>query len=72
MKKNNSPTPTHLTKRLLNIDEAAAYIGRTPGALRQLIYRGGLPVVKLDRRVQIDREDLDKLIDGSKVRETVF
>lgn len=68
----NSPNVLHQTKRLLNVNEAAVYLGRTPGALRQLIYRGGLPVVKLDRRVQLDIADLDKLIDSNKIRETIF
>ena len=54
-------------KRLLDVPEAAEYMGRTPEAFRQMIHRGKIPVVRIDRRVQIDRIDLDKLIDGSKV-----
>lgn len=61
------------TQRLLNVEEAAIYLGRSTGALRMLIHRGQVPVVRLgDRRVQLDREDLDRLIEGNKIRETVF
>jgi excisionase family DNA binding protein len=53
-------------KRLLDVPEAAEYMGRTPEAFRQLIYRGKIPVVRIDRRVQIDRADLDRLIERNK------
>lgn len=56
-------------KRLLNIEEAAEYLGRTPPAVRELQYRGRLPVVKIDKRVQFDLRDLDKLIERNKITE---
>lgn len=59
-------------KRLYSVDEAAVYLGRTPGAVRELIFKGRLPKVAIDRRVQIDLKDLDSLIDGHKVREDCF
>lgn len=65
-------TPVNILPRLLSVEEAAAYLGRTPGALRQMIHRGGVPTVKIDRRVQLDRLDLDKLIEENKTLETVF
>lgn len=69
----NTSLANSKTQRLLNIDEAASYLGRTPGALRMLIFRGAIPIVRLgDRRVQLDRVDLDRLIDSSKTRETIF
>jgi excisionase family DNA binding protein len=55
--------------RLLNVPEAAEYIGRTEEAFRQMIHRGKIPVVRIDRRVQIDRTDLDRLIERNKVSE---
>lgn len=57
-------------KRLLSVEEAASYMGRTTDAFRQLIHRGKVPVVRIDRRVQVDRQDLDRLIEGNKVKET--
>jgi excisionase family DNA binding protein len=63
---------SNIVPRLLNVAEAAAYLGRTPDAIRQLMHRGRLPIVRIDRRVQLDRLDLDLLIERTKDRETVF
>lgn len=52
--------------RLFGINEAAIYMGRTPSAIRQLINDGKIKVTRIDSRVQIDRTDLDELIDKSK------
>ena len=52
--------------RLMGIDEAADYLGRTPKAVRKLIEAGKLPVVRLDGRVQLDMRDLDRTIEGAK------
>ena len=59
-------------KRLLSVEEAAHYLGRTPGAIRELIYKGRLPVVKIDRRVQVDIQDLDLLVEKSKITDTTL
>jgi excisionase family DNA binding protein len=56
-----------LQARLLTAEQAATYIGRTPGAMRQLIYRREIPVVRIGRNVRIDMRDLDKMIDDNKV-----
>ncbi len=55
------------TRRLLTVGEAAAYLGRTVGGVREMIYSGKLPAVKIDRRVQLDIRDLERLIDENKV-----
>jgi hypothetical protein len=62
----NGPVP----RRLLNLKDAAEYLGRSEWALRELIWKGRIPVVRIDRRIQLDLKDLDALIDASKVRET--
>lgn len=54
-------------KRLLSVPEAAEYLGRTPWGIRGLIDNGKIPVVRFDRRVQIDRLDLDRIIEMNKV-----
>ncbi len=59
-------------KRLYDIGEASFYLGRTEGAIRELIYKGTLAAVKIDRRVQIDVHDMDRLIEKSRVTEDVF
>ena len=53
-------------KRLLTIKEAAEYIGRSPRAVRALIKAGAFPSVVHDRRVFVDRTDLDAWIKRSK------
>lgn len=52
--------------RLLTIEQAAAYIGRTPEAMQHLASSGKIPTVRADRRVFIDRLDLDEWIRDNK------
>ena len=56
-------------RRLLSVRDAAEYLGRTEWAMRDLVWRGRIPAVKIDRRVMIDLRDLDALIESSKVTE---
>ena len=53
--------------RLLTAAEAAAYLGRSERAVRQLIFKRQIPVVKIGRNVRIDRRDLDTLIMENRV-----
>lgn len=53
-------------KRLYSIEEAAEYLGRSAEAVRELIYRGRIPAVKIDRRTQVDVRDLEKLVQHCK------
>jgi len=55
-------------QRLYSVDDAAIYLGRTPWAVRELIYRGALPSIRADRRVQVDVRDLDAFIERHRVR----
>lgn len=43
---------------LLVVAEVAAYLRTTPGAVRQMIHKGTLPVVRIGSRVRIRREAL--------------
>lgn len=52
--------------RLLTVEQAAVYLGRTEEGVRHLIASGRLAAVRLDRRVFIDVKDLDRLIQESK------
>lgn len=53
-------------KRLFSIAEAGVYLGRTPWAIRHLVWNGILPSVRIGRRVQVDIDDLDRLIERNK------
>jgi len=55
-----------LLPRLLTIDQAALYLGRTHEAMRQLASSGKIPTVLVERRVLLDRLDLDRWIEDNK------
>jgi excisionase family DNA binding protein len=55
-----------LAPRLLSIAQAAIYLGRTEKAVRHLIARAELPVVRHGRRVHLDRAEIDRWIERLK------
>jgi excisionase family DNA binding protein len=59
---------TTLDRRLLGLEAAAAYLDMTERSIRRLIERGVLQPVQIPtlRRVLLDREDLDRLIEAGK------
>jgi excisionase family DNA binding protein len=52
--------------RLLNLREAGQYLGISFWTVRQLGFSGQLPLVKFGRRVLVDIQDLDHLIEINK------
>jgi excisionase family DNA binding protein len=54
--------------RLLTVDIAAKYIGRTPKALRHMIASGAVPAIREGGRVHLDRPDLDRWIEMRKAK----
>ncbi len=55
-------------KRLFDLKEAAQYLGRTVGALREMLYAGKMPFVRDGRRILIDVHDMDAWIDRNKMQ----
>jgi excisionase family DNA binding protein len=51
---------------LLNVKDAAVYLGRSEQAVQHLIFQRELPVVRIGRRVHLDRRDLDAWIEKNK------
>lgn len=51
---------------LLNIEQAAKYMGRSVKGIRDLERKGVLVPIRLDRKVQFRRSDLDDVIDRSR------
>jgi len=51
-----------VTPRLLSQHEAASYLGVSYWTLRDLIFRGDFPYLRIKRRILIDRADLDSYI----------
>lgn len=68
-RQNNRQAPM-IMKRLYTIEEAAIYLGRTAWSVRELIWSGKLPSVRVGRRIHIDFHDLNVFIDRYKVQET--
>jgi excisionase family DNA binding protein len=57
----------HVVKpRLLTLEQAAIYIGRTLAAIQHMISEGRMPTVRSDRRVFVDIRDLDQWIEQNK------
>ena len=55
-----------MNKRLLNVEEAAEYIGSTPGSIYQKVHSGVIPFVKIGRSVRFDIVELDAFIEQKK------
>ena len=54
------------SKRLYDLKSAAEYLGRTVWGVRELVWKGALPVVKDSRKQYIDLYDLDRFIEQNK------
>ena len=55
-----------ISKRLYSVKEAGKYLGRSPWAIRHLIWEGHLPQVRQGRRVMVDVVDMDQFIEKYK------
>jgi excisionase family DNA binding protein len=54
-------------KRLYTINQAAEYLGRSPWAVRSMIWSGKLSAVRDGKRILLDVHDLDRWIEANKV-----
>ncbi len=63
-KEQGIPYPLH--QRLLNLSQAASYLGRTLWSMRELVWAGKIPIVRSGKRIYIDRLDLDSYIERNK------
>jgi len=61
---------TLIRPRLLSIQQAAAYLGRTEEAIRHMINTAKIPSVRSDRRIFLDAVDLDHWIESNKRAES--
>jgi len=53
----------------MTVQQGAAYIGRTGASVQRMVADGSLPAVRADRRVFLDRLDLDRWIEQNKRQE---
>jgi excisionase family DNA binding protein len=61
-----SQGPAHVQPMLLNVKDAGVYLGRSEQSIQHLIFERELPVVRVGRRVHLDRRDLDAWIEKNK------
>ena len=52
--------------RLLTVEQAATYLGRSKASVQHMVADGVLPTVRSDRRVFLDVVDLDAWIERHK------
>lgn len=60
------PGAPSVRPRLLSVEQAAVYIGRSKEAVQHMVSAGRLPIVRADRRVFLDVRDLDAWIEQNK------
>lgn len=58
--------PPRVQAVLLGVKDAAVYLGRSEQSIQHLIFSHELPVVRVGRRVHLDRRDLDAWIEKNK------
>jgi excisionase family DNA binding protein len=63
---NGNGHATSLSPRLLTVEKAAGYLGRTKDAVQHMVAAGKIPTVRADRRVFVDVRDLDRWIEDNK------
>jgi excisionase family DNA binding protein len=51
---------------LLDVKQAATYLGRSEQSIQHLVFNRDLPVVRVGRRVHLHRRDLDAFIEKNK------
>jgi len=64
----NTTPPGKRAKRLYSIKEAAEYLALSTWTVRELIWKGELPHVRLGRRILLDLQDLEALVTHHKMR----
>ena len=56
-------SPARPEKRLFTVKEAAVYLNCSPDTVRRLQYKGAIPIVRYNRIVYFDKENLDAFIE---------
>jgi len=50
----------------LTLAQAAVYLGLSPWTIRELVWKGQLPVVRMTRKLLFDLRDLDRVVEQAK------
>ena len=65
-----NPEKVPIKPRLLTVKEASTFLGRSVPSVRELVWSGSLPIVRVGRRIHFDLFDLEKWIEQHKTRYT--
>ena len=68
--KSSSKIPSADKARLFSLRDAAAFLSVSYWTLRNLVWSGSIPFVRVGRRILIDREDLEGFIENQKQLES--
>ena len=63
---NRSSASATMKPRLLTVEQAAAYLGRSKSSVQHMVADRTIPTVRHDRRVFLDIRDLDEWIEHAK------
>lgn len=55
-----------ISKRLLDVKDAGAYLGVSHWTVRDLLNQGQIPYCRIGRKILLDLRDLDKFVEGLK------
>ena len=56
-----------ISKRLYSLKESAIYLGRGLHGVRDMVWRGEIPIVRSGRKMFIDIKDLEDYIERNKM-----
>jgi len=56
-----------ISKRLYSLKESAVYLGRGLHGVRDMVWRGEIPIVRSGRKMFIDIKDLEEYVEKNKM-----
>lgn len=56
-----------ISKRLYSLKESAIYLGRGLHGVRDIVWRGEIPIVRSGRKIFIDIKDLEHYVESNKM-----
>ena len=56
-----------ISKRLYSLKESAIYLGRGLHGVRDMVWRGEIPIVRSGRKMFIDIKDLEDYVEKNKM-----
>jgi excisionase family DNA binding protein len=56
-----------ISKRLYSLKESAVYLGRGLHGVRDMVWRGEIPIVRSGRKMFIDIRDLEEYVERNKM-----